>query len=133
MTLRPYFLGLALFFPSILFGSPVEETIRIICHASNGVSDGTINLNERLTITRRPTYGSAVGFDFNSYQAKLTIDFAEHPEQDRWTMALIETSKSETVSETSYNLNSTESEIVTKFKTPEPSQVIEVSCKIYRL
>ena len=131
--LRPYLLGLALLFPSILFARPVGETVRIICHASNGFSDSLIHLNERLTITRRPTYGAAVGFIFDSYQAKLTIDFAEHLEQDRWTMTLIETSKSETVSETSSNLNSPESELVTKFKTPDPSQVIEVSCKIYRL
>jgi hypothetical protein len=119
--------------PSFLIAGPVDESFRIVCHSTSEGLDSVIDADERLTITRRPTYGASLEFNFNIYQAKFTIDFEDRPDNDRWAVSFINTSTAETFSEVSSKIGATTNEISMKVKTPDQTKQINLNCKISRL
>lgn len=131
MTLRTCLVSLILTWPSLLFAGSSDEIFRIVCHAAADGND-SINANERLTITRRPTYGAAIGFVFDNYQVKFTVDFEKRPEDDHWAVTFIDTTINETFSEVSSKIGTDMDEFSMKVKTPDQSKLLSLNCNIFR-
>jgi hypothetical protein len=119
--------------PSFLIAGSVDESFRIVCHSTSEGLDSVIDADEHLTITRRPTYGASLEFNFNIYQAKLTVDFEDRPDNDRWAVSFINTATAETFSEVSSKIGAATNEISMKVKTPDQTKQINLNCKISRL
>ena len=56
--------------PSFLIAGPVDESFRIVCHSTSEGLDTVIDADERLTITRRPTFKSH-GCGVNTHDSKV--------------------------------------------------------------
>ncbi len=137
MSFKYILLVPTIFFSSVSLAEKSDEKFELSCIASQSESEEDLRANAMITITRRPSTGAGLIFDYGllnlPYEAKVEIDFGENLKEDRWTLYFTDRNNSEKFGWTKATIASRENEISIKSKTLDLSAELIFSCSIERL